>query len=78
MRTSTRRLVAGRGSLLLLAGCFGAYQVSPDDVQTVGSLKPNVEDKDAGPGSRQVPRAPARRAGPCEITGDALRRPMPE
>jgi hypothetical protein len=48
IRTSTRRLVAALGSLLLLAGCSGAYQVSPDDVQTVGSLKPNVEDKDAG------------------------------
>jgi hypothetical protein len=48
MRTSTRRLVAALSPLLLLSGCFGAYQVSPDDVQTVGSLKPNVEDG-AGP-----------------------------
>ncbi len=42
------RLVAVFGSLVLLGGCFGAYQVSPDDVQTVGGLTPNVEDKDAG------------------------------
>jgi hypothetical protein len=34
--------------LLALGGCFGAYQVSPDDVQTVSGLRPNIEDKDAG------------------------------
>src|SRR4029450_2532988 len=34
--------------LFLLGGCFGAYQTTPDDVQTMGGLKPNVEDKDAG------------------------------
>jgi hypothetical protein len=34
--------------LILLGGCFGAYQTTPDDVQTMGGLKPNVEDKDAG------------------------------
>lgn len=48
MRASTSRLVAVFGSLVLLAGCFGAYQVSPDSVQTVGGLTPNIEDKDAG------------------------------
>jgi hypothetical protein len=43
------RLVAVLGSLLLLlGGCFGAYQVSPDNVQTVGGLTPSIEDKDAG------------------------------
>jgi hypothetical protein len=35
-------------SLLLLGGCFGAYQVSPDNVQTVAGLPAAVEDKDAG------------------------------
>jgi hypothetical protein len=35
-------------SLLLLGGCFGAYQVSPDSVQPVAGLSPGVEDKDAG------------------------------
>jgi hypothetical protein len=34
--------------VLVLGGCFGAYQVSPDRVQGVGTLSPNVEDKDAG------------------------------
>src|SRR5438309_36046 len=42
------RLVALAASLLVLGGCYGAYQVSPDSVQTVGGLTPNVEDKDAG------------------------------
>jgi hypothetical protein len=48
MGVSTSRLVAVLGSIVIFAGCFGAYQVSPDDVQSVGSLTPNVEDKDAG------------------------------
>ena len=34
--------------VIVLAGCVGAYQVSPENVQTVGGLTPNVEDKDAG------------------------------
>jgi hypothetical protein len=42
------RLVALAASLVVLGGCYGAYQVSPDNVQTVGGLTPNVEDKDAG------------------------------
>jgi len=42
------RLAALTTSLLVLGGCYGAYQVSPDSVQTVGGLTPNVEDKDAG------------------------------
>jgi len=42
------RLVALAASLVVLAGCYGAYQVSPENVQTVGGLTPNVEDKDAG------------------------------
>jgi hypothetical protein len=48
MGVSTSRLVGVLGALVLLGGCFGAYQVSPDDVQTVGGLTPSVEDKDAG------------------------------
>jgi len=35
-------------SLVLLGGCFGAYQVSPDSVQRVAGLPAAVEDKDAG------------------------------
>jgi len=42
------RFVALLGSLIILGGCFGAYQVSPDNVRTAGGLTPNVEDKDAG------------------------------
>ena len=42
------KFVALLGSLVILGGCFGAYQVSPDNVRTVGGLTPNVEDKDAG------------------------------
>lgn len=34
--------------LVLLGGCFGAYQVSPDNVQPVAGLSAPVEDKDAG------------------------------
>jgi hypothetical protein len=48
MRVPASRLVAVLGTLILLGGCFGAYQVSPDSVQTVGGLTPNVEDTDAG------------------------------
>jgi hypothetical protein len=44
----TRAGITLLGSLLLLGGCFGAYQVTPDDVQTVGGLTPKIEDKDAG------------------------------
>jgi len=33
---------------VLLGGCFGAYQVSPDSVQPVAGLPAAVEDKDAG------------------------------
>jgi hypothetical protein len=36
------------GLSLLLAGCFGAYQIKPDDPKGVSGLTPNVEDKDAG------------------------------
>lgn len=48
MRVVTSRLIIVLGSFAVLAGCFGAYQVSPDNIQTVGGLTPNVEDKDAG------------------------------
>lgn len=48
MRVPASRLVALLGALVLFGGCFGAYQVSPDSVQSVGGLTPNVEDKDAG------------------------------
>ena len=46
-----RRRVAGVLVLafpLLLGGCFGAYQVTADNAVGAGSLKPTVEDKDAG------------------------------
>lgn len=33
---------------LLLAGCFGAYQVKADNPTGAGALRPTVEDKDAG------------------------------
>jgi hypothetical protein len=33
---------------LVLAGCFGAMQSTPDDPTGAGGLIPNVEDKDAG------------------------------
>ena len=33
---------------MALSGCFGAYQVSPNDPLGVGGLKPTQEDKDAG------------------------------
>ena len=33
---------------MVLSGCFGAYQVSPDGPPGVGGLKPTQEDKDAG------------------------------
>jgi Domain of unknown function (DUF4410)/Protein of unknown function (DUF3313) len=33
---------------LVLAGCFGAYQVSPDNALGTGGLAPTQEDKDAG------------------------------
>ena len=36
------------GFSLLLAGCYGAYQVQPDDPVGAGSLKPTQEDKDVG------------------------------
>jgi hypothetical protein len=48
MRVSASRLITVLGSLALLGGCFGAYQVKPDNVQTIGGLTPSVEDKDAG------------------------------
>jgi hypothetical protein len=48
MNPRASRLVAVVVPLVLLGGCIGAYQVSPDNVQTVGGLTPNVEDKDAG------------------------------
>lgn len=48
MGMAASRLIAVLGSLVLLGGCFGAYQVSPDNVQAVGGLTPTVEDKDAG------------------------------
>ena len=48
MQTDAWRALGVVVLVLLLAGCFGAYQVSPDDVQARGGLTPNVEDKDAG------------------------------
>jgi hypothetical protein len=48
MRGAGSRLVALLGMLACLGGCLGAYQVSPDNVQSTGGLTPNIEDKDAG------------------------------
>jgi len=42
------RLITLLALLVLLTGCFGAYQVSPDNVQPVAGLSAPVEDKDAG------------------------------
>ncbi|HKB26257.1 MAG TPA: DUF4410 domain-containing protein [Methylomirabilota bacterium] len=36
------------GFFMLFAGCYGAYQVRPDDPVGAGTLKPTVEDKDIG------------------------------
>ena len=33
---------------LLVAGCYGAYQVKADQPTGAGTLMPTVEDKDAG------------------------------
>lgn len=35
-------------SCVVLAGCFGAYQVAPDNALPTGGLAPTQEDKDAG------------------------------
>jgi hypothetical protein len=44
-----RRLApVGIALTLALAGCYGAQQTRPDNPVSVGSLKPAVEDKDAG------------------------------
>jgi len=48
MRMTASRAIGPFVLLILLGGCFGAYQTTPDDVQAMGGLKPNVEDKDAG------------------------------
>jgi len=48
MRMKASRVIGPLVWLVLLGGCFGAYQTTPDDVQTMGGLKPDVEDKDAG------------------------------
>ena len=42
------RRLASLALSLLLAGCFGAYQVTADNPTGAGSLRPTVEDKDAG------------------------------
>jgi hypothetical protein len=42
------RGVALLSAVVLLSGCYGAYQVSPDNVQPVAGLSAPVEDKDAG------------------------------
>jgi hypothetical protein len=42
MAPTPARLVAVLALLVLLAGCFGAYQVAPDDVQAVGGLTPRI------------------------------------
>jgi hypothetical protein len=48
MSVQASRVVVALVSLIVLTGCFGAYQVPPDDVRAMGGLTPNVEDKDAG------------------------------
>ena len=48
MSVNASRVVVHLVWLVLLSGCFGAYQVAPDDVRAMGGLTPNVEDKDAG------------------------------
>ena len=48
MSVKASRVVVHLVWLVLLSGCFGAYQVAPDDVRAMGGLTPNVEDKDAG------------------------------
>ena len=48
MRVKASRVVVHLVWLVLLTGCFGAYQVAPDDLRAMGGLTPNVEDKDAG------------------------------
>jgi hypothetical protein len=47
MNRSALRLWIGLFSLAL-AGCFGAYQTSPDKAAGAGGLVPTQEDKDAG------------------------------
>jgi len=36
------------GLSIVVAGCYGAYQIKPDEPQSLSGLTPNVEDKDAG------------------------------
>jgi hypothetical protein len=48
MRMKASRVIGPLVLLAILSGCYGAYQTTPDDVQTMGGLKPNIEDKDAG------------------------------
>jgi len=43
---STLRLLLGLS--LALSGCFGAYQIKPDEPGSTSGMTPNVEDKDAG------------------------------
>lgn len=44
----TARFVIVALLAILFGGCWGAMQVSPDNVQSAGGLTPNVEDKDVG------------------------------
>jgi Domain of unknown function (DUF4410) len=48
MRRCTSALSLLAGLSLVLTGCFGAYQIKPDDPRGMSGLTPNVEDKDAG------------------------------
>jgi hypothetical protein len=48
MRGFDRALRLLIGMSIALAGCFGAYQIKPDEPQGTSGLTPNVEDKDAG------------------------------
>jgi hypothetical protein len=48
MRRFDSRLRLLVGLSLALAGCYGAYQIKPDEPRSMSGLTPNVEDKDAG------------------------------
>jgi hypothetical protein len=47
-RSALRLGIALAAVSLVLAGCFGAYQTSPDNARGTGGLVPTQEDKDAG------------------------------
>ena len=48
LRSVSNRVIGLLALTLVLAGCFGAYQTSPDAPMGAEGLKPTQEDKDAG------------------------------